>query len=189
MSEQAIDLIALSKAVPTLDLKVKIEDEGKKFLMAGEEPIFRCRSNELGDAYGLLVIGALALLPQALNAQHPSQDAGLPLSLDEPLKAEITSRVVQALSLQPDLRQKAELAGKLVYAAIEPYVRGPAADEGFSITEPARSQAPAVDVIGLRRDAVQDFASWLAEEGRLSKLQNEQDLADLCDEWDESKNA
>ncbi|EPG9350293.1 hypothetical protein ACKU3Z_031090 [Pseudomonas aeruginosa] len=189
MSEQAIDLIALSKAVPTLDLKVKIEDEGKKFLMAGEEPIFRCRSNELGDAYGLLVIGALALLPQALNAKHPSQDAGFPLSLDEPLKAEITSRVVQALSLQPDLRQKAELAGKLVYAAIEPYVRGPAADEGFSITEPARSQAPAVDLIGLRRDAVQDFASWLAEEGRLSKLQNEQDLADLCDEWDESKNA
>lgn len=189
MSEQAIDLIALSKAVPTLDLKVKIEDEGKKFLMAGEEPIFRCRSNELGDAYGLLVIGALALLPQALNAQHPSQDVGSPLSLDEPLKAEITSRVVQALSLQPDLRQKAELAGKLVYAAIEPYVRGPAADEGFSVGEPARSQAPAFDVIGLRRDAVQDFASWLAEEGRLSKLQNEQDLADLCDEWDESKNA
>lgn len=79
------------------------------------------------------------------------QDSGSPLSLDEPLKAEIISRIVQSLSLQSDLRQKAELAGKLVYAAIEPYVRGPAADESISITEPARSQAPAVDVIELRR--------------------------------------
>jgi hypothetical protein len=189
MTEQTIDLIALSKAVPTLDLKVKIEDDGKKFLVAGEEPIFRCRSNELGDAYGLLVIAALALLPHALNAQQSPQDAGSPLSLDDSLKGEITSRIVQSLSLQSDLRQKAELAGKLVYAAIEPYVRGPAADGGFSVAEPARPQATSVDVIGLRRDAVQDFACWLAEEGRLSNLQNEQDLTDLCDEWDESKNA
>lgn len=189
MTEQAVDLLALSKAVPTLDLTLKVEGEGKTLLMAGDQPIFRCRTNELGEAYSLLVIGALALLPEALLARQGSQASASPQVLDEPLKAEITSRIVQSLSLQSDLRQKAELAGKLVYAAIEPYVRGPVAGVGISAAEAVGTKAPPVDLVGLRRDAVQDFASWLAEDGRLNRMRDEQDLADLCDEWDESKNA
>lgn len=190
MSDRTVDLLALSKAVPTLELKLKIEDEGKTYLMAGDDPIFRCRTSELGEAYGLLVIGAVELLPKALSAIEAPEDGVGQTDLGEPLKTEITSKIVQLLSLQSDLRPKAELAGKLVFSAIEPYLRGSAADSGFPTVEASVcSQASTVDQASIRRDAVQDFAGWLVEEGRLGKLRNEQDLADLCEEWDDSKNA
>lgn len=189
MSEQLAELLALAKAVPTLELKVKVEEEGKTFLMAGNEPVFRCRSGELGEVYSQLVTGAVALVPKALEVMGATDKASVPIGLTEPLKAEITAKIVQSLGLQSELRGKADLLGKLIYAAVEPYVRGPDPDAGTLGKWPARSQASTPDLAGVRRDAVQDFAGWLVDEGLLDKLVNELALADLCEQWDDSKNA
>ncbi|HBP6530844.1 TPA: hypothetical protein L6A81_35110 [Pseudomonas aeruginosa] len=187
MSETLQSLARLSKALPTLELKVKVED-GKTFLMAGNEAVFRCRTNELGEAYGLLVMQALEILPQALMAIEYAGQAMPGPNIGEPLKAEITSRIVQSLALAPDLKPKADLLGKLVYSAVEPYVRGGAEEAGLSKL-PLANSSPEIDLQSVRRDAIQDFAGWLVEGGRLSKLKCEQSLADLCDEWDDEANA
>lgn len=189
MSEQLAELLALAKAVPTLELKVKVEEEGKTFLMAGNEAVFRCRTGELGEVYSQLVTGAVALVPQALEALGATDKSSVPLELTEPLKAEVIAKIVQSLGLQSELRGKAELLGKLIYAAVEPYVRGPDPDAGTLGKWPASSQAPTPDLSSVRRDAVQDFAGWLVDEGLLDKLANEQALADLCEQWDDPKNA
>lgn len=187
MSETLQSLARLSKALPTLELKVKVED-GKTFLMAGDEAVFRCRTNELGEAYGLLVMQALEILPQALMAIESAGQAVTGANIGEPLKAEITSRIVQSLALAPDLKQKAELLGKLVYSTVEPYVRG-GAEEARHSSLPVAISSPVIDLQTVRRDAIQDFAGWLVDGGRLSKLKCEQSLADLCDEWDDEANA
>jgi hypothetical protein len=189
MSEQLAELLAMAKAVPTLELKVKVEGDGKTFLVAGNEPVFRCRSGELGEAYSHLVTGAVALLPKALEVMGATDKASEPIELIEPLKGEITAKIVQSLGLQSELRGKAELLGKLIYAAVEPYVRVPDPDAGTLGKWPARSQASTPDLTGVRLDAVQDFAGWLVDQGFLEKQANGQAPADLCKQWDDSKNA
>lgn len=189
MSDQALDLQALLAAVPTLELTMMKEDENRTVLLAGDEPVFRVRSNELGQAYSHLVIAALAHLSKALSteeAAHAALLGGEPKNdLDEAFKTEVVSKIVQSLSMQAEHRSKAQLAGKLVYSAIEPYLRGSILEAGFHVVQPGGEAAPAIDVVGVRRDAVQDFSGWLAEGGRLGRIKNEQDLADLCGEWEE----
>ncbi|KSQ21571.1 hypothetical protein APB26_31785 [Pseudomonas aeruginosa] len=180
MSEVVESLSQISRSVPTLELTPQVKD-GKTYLLAGTEAVFICRSNELGEAYGSLVMQSLKLLPEALAAM---KGATLPAAqtVDDSHKSEVIARISRAIAMSAEMTSRAEMLGKLVFSAIEPFLKGGETDAVVSSVALPGAQAD-VDVRSIRREAVQDFTEWLGSEGRLGALRGEEDLADLCAEW------
>lgn len=180
MSEVVESLSQISRSVPTLELTPQVKD-GKTYLLAGTEAVFICRSNELGEAYGSLVMQSLKLLPEALAAM---KGATLPAAqtVDDSHKAEIIARISRAIAMSAGTTSRAEMLGKLVFSAIEPFLKAGESDAVVSSAALPVGQV-AADVRSIRREAVQDFTEWLGTDGRLGALKSEEDLADLCAEW------
>ncbi|MDD1007172.1 hypothetical protein M5G27_06725 [Pseudomonas shahriarae] len=86
------DLAALIKAVPTLHLKPGELDGGAPAIFAGNEPVFRCRSTELGHRYAALAVIAFEQL--AMDAEKP---------VTAPSKAEPAVTPVCSAAAQADL--------------------------------------------------------------------------------------
>lgn len=121
------DLAALIKAVPTLHLKPGELDGGAPAIFAGNEPVFRCRSTELGHRYAALAVIAFEQLAvdaeKPLTAPSKAEPAVTPVC-SAAAEADLAQRVSSVLSLQPELASKVPLWTKLVVAAVSPFMVG-----------------------------------------------------------------
>ncbi|MDI2144996.1 hypothetical protein KBJ94_23380 [Pseudomonas sp. ITA] len=182
------DLAALIKSVPTLHLKPGELDGGAPAVFAGNEPVFRCRSNELGNRYAALAVIAfeqLAAEPaKTVSAPSEAEPAVTPVC-SAAVRADLAQRVSSVLSLQPELASKVPLWTKLVVAAVSPFMVG-AENEASAL--PSSGSAAVVQAkveVGLH-DGILGFISWLSDTGKPGEQYSLERLAELAGEWEET---
>lgn len=181
------DLAALIKAVPTLHLKPGELDGGAPAIFAGNEPVFRCRSTELGHRYAALAVIAFEQLAAGAEkpVTAPSKAAQAITQVCSASRADLAQRVTSVLSLQPELASKVTLWTKLVVAAVSPFMVG-AENE---VPELPRSGGLAVAKTQTElgpKDAILGFISWLSDSGKPGEQFSLERLAELAGDWEET---
>lgn len=182
------DLATLIKAVPTLHLKPGELDGGAPAIFAGNEPVFRCRSTELGHRYAALAVIAFEQLAagaeKPVTAPSKAEQAVTPVC-SAAAHADLALRVSSVLSLQPELASKVPLWTKLVVAAVSPFMIG-AKNE-----TPELSNSGGVPVAQTKtdvgpQDAILGFISWLSDSGKPGEQFSLERLAELAGDWEET---
>ncbi|MCT9825995.1 hypothetical protein [Pseudomonas veronii] len=181
------DLAALVKAVPTLHLTPGELEGGAPAIFAGNDPVFRCRSTDLGHRYAALAVMAFERLaagmekPVAGASSKVDQAANLVGSAA--MHADLAQSVSAILSLQPELASKVPMWTKLVVAAVTPFMAG---------AESAGPEFPSSGEVAVARDkpkegphkAIHGFISWLADSGKPGEQFSLERLAELAGEWE-----
>lgn len=99
------DLMDLVKAVPTLHLKAGELEGGAPAIFAGNEPVFRCRSTDLGQQYAALAVMAIERLAGVGAAVTPLAPKACPPTTALPtssVSGDLDQRVTSVLSLHPE---------------------------------------------------------------------------------------
>ncbi len=137
MSDLAIELRNLIESVPSLNMVATETDVGMPVIAVEGEPVFRCRTNELGSAYTNLIIHLGKMLPAILETLESRPEPGSISSLGGPLAQSqphaatadhVQGLIASALALHPELQPKSSLWAKLVYAAVAPFLDCKAVD-------------------------------------------------------------
>ena len=152
--------------LPSVDFRHGELDVDKPVILAGEEAIFRCRTNELGRVYAEFVVEAMPLVVEMLGKDGVEPGLTAPVQTVEPgsgVEALVRSKIEVALSLQPELSERLPIWSKMVYAAVSPYIQPGAAGVTEQSAPAAPRQLDAAQVASIRADAVGDFAVWLGE--------------------------
>lgn len=190
-----LDLINL---VPTLKLTHGELDADKPVVMAGDEPVFRVRNNDVGRAYANLIIDGLPLLAQLAGraagddsmhlqalAQQPAPELSNQGAPAGELEALVRGRIEGVLKMVPEAKAKAVVMSNLVFAAVSPYLTG------APTHEPARPEPDAAiaqaSIHQHRSQAVSEFIGWLAESGKLP-LGDESALDEAFMQWEDAQN-
>lgn len=183
------DLTTLVKSVPTLLLRPGELEGGAPAIFAGNEPVFRCRSTDLGHRYAALAVMAFERLAAGVEkpAAVASNKAELPAAHEcsATVHADLAQRVSSVLSLQPELASKVPLWTKLVVAAVSPFMAGVEKDgpEVPSSGEVAVARAKALEG---PQEAIHGFISWLSDSGKPGEQFSLERLAELAGEWEET---
>ncbi|ASJ88590.1 hypothetical protein [Pseudomonas aeruginosa] len=152
--------------LPSVDFRHGELDVDKPVILAGDEAIFRCRTNDLGKAYAEFLVEAMPLVVEMLGKDSFEPCLALPVQAAEPgsdVEALVRSKIEVALSLQPELSARLPIWSKMVYAAVSPYIQPGAAVVAEQSAPAAPKQLDAAQVASIRADAVGDFAVWLGE--------------------------
>jgi hypothetical protein len=181
------DLAALVKAVPTLHLTAGELEGGAPAIFAGNEPVFRCRSTELGHRYGALALMAFERLAAGMEKPVAGASSKAGQSVNRvnaaAVHADLAQRVSSVLSLQPELASKVPLWTKLVVAAVSPFMAG----EGNCGSELPSSGEDAVARAKAQEgplEAIHGFISWLSGAGKPGEQFSLERLAELAGEWE-----
>lgn len=182
------DLAALVKAVPTLHLTPGELDGGAPAIFAGNEPVFRCRSTELGHRYAALAVIAFEQL--AAGAEKPvtapsKAVQAVTLMCSAAAHADLAQRVSSVLSLQPELASKVPLWTKLVVAAVSPFMVGAENEVPELPSSGGVAVAKAQTELG-PKDAILGFISWLSDSGKPGEQFSLERLAELAGNWEET---
>lgn len=181
------DLAALVKAVPTLHLTAGELEGGAPAIFAGTEPVFRCRSSDLGHRYAALAVMAFERLAEGFEKPVASASSKADQSANHvdsaALHLDLAQRVSAVLSLQPEFASKVPLWTKLVVSAVSPFMAG---------VENAVPEFPSSGEVGVARakpqegphKAIHGFISWLSDSGRSGEQFSLERLSELAEEWE-----
>ncbi|WP_132706028.1 hypothetical protein [Pseudomonas aeruginosa] len=152
--------------LPSVDFRHGELDVDKPVILAGDEAIFRCRTNELGKAYAEFVVEAMPLVVEILGKDGVEPCLALPVQTAAPgsdVEALVRSKIEVALSLQPELSARLPIWSKMVYAAVSPFIQ-PGSEGLAQPNAPTPNQVlNAGQIAAIRSDAVGEFGLWLCE--------------------------
>jgi hypothetical protein len=188
----------LLSSVPTLKLTLCDIDTGKPMILAGDDAIFRVRTNELGRAYAALVVEALPYLELCLRDAGATVDAAgyvssvassndlvIPkASIHCGAENEVRGRIEAVLGMHSELKSKLKIMSKLVFAAVAPFL---SAGEREPELSKASTAAPSlIDILKHRSSAVSEFIGWLAASGTFP-ITDEACLDEMYMKWEETQ--
>lgn len=191
----------LLSSVPTLKLTLGDIDTGKPMILAGDDAIFRVRTNEIGRAYAALVVEALPYLELCLRGAGATVDAdGYVASVASVASAndlvipkasihcgaenEVRGRIEAVLGMHSELKSKLKIMSKLVFAAVAPFL---SAGEREPELSKASTAAPSLsDILHYRSSAVSEFIGWLAASGTFP-ITDEACLDEMYMKWEETQ--
>lgn len=178
--------LAQLEAHSAVDYALGQTPEGRSAILAGGVPVFRCRSDETGQAHADFLVAGMPVLVSMLRApslQAAKTDTDQVRNRDEASgsKAEqAKSAIASAISLQPELAPRAQLLAKLVYASVEPFLGGEAEAFVASRMEPAVQSV--ISPNELRDEVASSLADWLEE--RATFPLSKEGLASSIIEWE-----
>ncbi|EPJ7983245.1 hypothetical protein L4Z68_002400 [Pseudomonas aeruginosa] len=152
--------------LPSVDFRHGELDVDKPVILAGDEAIFRCRTNELGKVYAEFVVEAMPLVVEVLGKDGVEPCLAVPVQTagqGSDVESLVRSKIEVALSLQPELSARLPIWSKMVYAAVSPFIQPGTAGITEQSSPATPRQLDAVQVASIRADAVGDFAVWLGE--------------------------
>ncbi len=183
------DLATLLKAVPTLHLTPGELEGGAPAIFAGNEPVFRCRSTDLGHRYAALAVMAFERLAAdgqgsvAVASSKAEKSATHVCSAT--VHGDLAQRVSSVLSLQPELASKVPLWTKLVVAAVMPFVVG-VENAGAELQSSGEGGVALASTPEAPQVAIHGFISWLSDSGQPGEQFSLERLVELAGEWEET---
>lgn len=200
--EVIAQLQAALAAVPTARLTQGVVAGQSPGVLAGETPVCKLRGSPEGAAYGTLIVEAVNALPALIRVaqqaySQPAEVSATPASSMEstlasnPQRAEVEAAIANALLMQNGFqRSMVTLWSRLVFAAIEPWIKGGReALDTREVIRQAPKPAQAGSEHGDRLDAVLSFCTFLMAQKDQDNLPNEHALEQLVNMWAASEKA
>lgn len=181
---QRNSLQALLRAVPKAPLSLGEVGNGSPGILAGSQPICRLKNDDLGGAYGELIVATVNALPDLLD-MHPATDRSTPTSrVDHGLRELMLERISAVLSMRPGAAKSSPIWSKLILTSLETVVETMtgAPDPVSAIKHNGTSRIVGSFEAQLQLEAVLSFAAYMLSSAA-GVVIDESQANDLVGQW------